>query len=140
MPGLPQLCRVLGENRAGTVEPLLWTTSSPFPPAFGERRYKTSKCLRDAPKWQKKADALSPFHSLCVFSTLQSYLAPTEEERERFLLNVWNEPTYLEDVTGLSELKSRVEAAMEAMDFDEEGEGGSDNGGGGDDDDDFQLL
>jgi len=72
----------------------------------------------------------------CSDKIVQSYLAPTREEKERFLLNVWNEPTYLEDVTGLSELKSRVEAAMEAMDL--EGSQEEDEGEG--DEDDFQLL
>ena len=64
----------------------------------------------------------------CADTIVQSYM--DEEGRDAFLMKVWNDPTFLEEVTGLTELKRTVEAAMEEYDAD----------GSEEDSDDFQLL
>ena len=59
------------------------------------------------------------------------------------MTRVFNEPEYLEEVAGLTELKRKAQEAMdamEAMDLSDGESGGESDCGGGDDDDDFQLL
>ena len=55
--------------------------------------------------------------------------------REAFLLRVFNDPMYLEQVTGLDEMKRATEDAMRMAEEAQAMEGGSDG-----DDDEFCLL
>ena len=43
-----------------------------------------------------------------------------------FLLSAFNRATYLEDLTGLTQMHAETEAALEAMDAYDEGEGEDD--------------
>jgi ubiquitin-like modifier-activating enzyme ATG7 len=64
----------------------------------------------------------------CSDSVLQAYM--DESRRQGFLLQVFNDPFFLEELTGLQELKNAIDDID--LDFDEEGENS--------DSDDFQLL
>ncbi|QDZ20379.1 ubiquitin-like modifier-activating enzyme Atg7 [Chloropicon primus] len=75
----------------------------------------------------------------CSERVLASYA--DEKGREAFLTRVFNEPEYLEELTGLTELKRKAQEALEGMEIEsDEDDTFGDGGGGGDDDDDFQIL